>query len=333
MSYASLSADDIRDINLNAYLGLSAFTLLIYEYSITFRLEVERFWITSSKRPPWSTIFFFLNRYLTIFGHILVLYEYFWYSLSLDKPKIIVSTMLIMRLYALYDRSLRILAILLLTALAVIAVACWGIVTGKAHGNTSNTLPVLYIYGCPPALSHILAIRLAIGWSGMLVFDTLVFALTVYKSFTVRRIRLGVGLFGLLLRDGSMYFGVMIFSNIANILAFIYGHLYTKGSATPYMNVISSILITRLMLNLRDPRITGMDNDENEVIPLQVQVHKTIKTVDITYNVSGIDQSGQNTRREQVDVTLTQNKKVHPRSSPPSRNKPLSYYRDFWDFE
>ncbi|EJF59252.1 hypothetical protein DICSQDRAFT_65360, partial [Dichomitus squalens LYAD-421 SS1] len=48
--------------------------LLYYEYVLTLPLEVERYW-----HSAWScaSVLFFLNRYLTIFGHIPVVVEFF----------------------------------------------------------------------------------------------------------------------------------------------------------------------------------------------------------------------------------------------------------------
>ena len=42
------------------------------------------------------------------------------------------------------------------------------------------------------------------AWGGMLVFDALVFILTVYKTFTLRWTS-SLTLFALILRDGELY--------------------------------------------------------------------------------------------------------------------------------
>jgi len=158
-----------------------------------------------------------------------------------------------MRMYALYDRSRRVLALYLIVAGAAAIVAVWTILAAKAKAKPPN---YLFAHGCMGSLSEVSARYLGGAWCGMLVFDTFVFAGTVYKSFTLRRIN-GVGLVVLLLRDGSVYFGVIIVSNIANILTFMYGGPFTRGVGTTFTNIISSLMITRLMLNLRNPRLLG----------------------------------------------------------------------------
>ncbi|KAF9458370.1 hypothetical protein BDZ94DRAFT_106179 [Collybia nuda] len=297
-----LTVSDLQGLSVNYYMTLISFSLLVHEYCLTFAMEVERFW--RANRFTWAVFFFYLNRYLTLFGHLPVIVEYFWYSTADGKNKvghqsnrqaliqftcsdrcrsshhiylcsakltpytscrdlqsyhqyfavtvqIWVSTLLIMRMYALYDRSRRVLALFLGVALAAVIIACWSIFTGKEDGPTPEYfLPV----GCPASLSHYAATRLAAAWGGMLVFDTLVFSMTVYKSLLLRQTS-GMNLLTLMLRDGSIYFGVMIASNLGNILTFVYGGLFTRGVGTTFTNVISSVMITRLMLNLRDPQL------------------------------------------------------------------------------
>jgi len=69
------------------------------------------------------------------------------------------------------------------------------------------------------------------------VFDTLIFIMTVYKS-----VALHVGsrstLLSLMLRDGSVYFGVMAAFNVANILTYLYG-----GVSGPTFVAIANIQV------------------------------------------------------------------------------------------
>jgi hypothetical protein len=53
--------------------------ILYYEYALTFSMEVERFW---AQRFSWASFFFYLNRYLSLLGHIPVTMEYFLQSLA-----------------------------------------------------------------------------------------------------------------------------------------------------------------------------------------------------------------------------------------------------------
>lgn len=48
---------------------------------------------------------------------------------------------------------------------------------------------------------------------------------------------------------------VIIASNLANILTFFLGDTRIRGVVTTFTNVISSTMLSRLMLNIRDPKL------------------------------------------------------------------------------
>jgi len=143
-----------------------------------------------------------------------------------------------MRMYALYDSSRWIIALFLSLDVTAVAIGCWSVFAEK-----KDPPPVEYFIpmGCPTTLTRPAALRLVAAWSCMLVFDMLVFILTVYKSLLLRRAS-GMNLLILMLRDGSMYFCVMIISNLANMLTFVYGDLFTRGVATTFTNASVRLL-------------------------------------------------------------------------------------------
>ncbi|EIN09105.1 hypothetical protein PUNSTDRAFT_52499 [Punctularia strigosozonata HHB-11173 SS5] len=107
--------------------------------------------------------------------------------------------------------------------------------------------------------------RLTIAWSGQLLFDCIIFALTaarsVYRSkeqvFLPGALhpRVSGALFTVLLRDGAIYFAVLALSSLANILTFVLSSPALRGVLTIPTNVLAATLISRLMINVRDPRI------------------------------------------------------------------------------
>ncbi|KAH0580209.1 hypothetical protein H2248_001730 [Termitomyces sp. 'cryptogamus'] len=60
----------------NIYLDLVSYTLLHYDYTLTLSAEMERFW--SSRSLSWVSTFFYLNRYLSLFGHVPGILRDFW---------------------------------------------------------------------------------------------------------------------------------------------------------------------------------------------------------------------------------------------------------------
>ncbi|KAJ7885545.1 hypothetical protein B0H14DRAFT_2699239 [Mycena olivaceomarginata] len=218
------------ELNSSYYLAAASFTLLFYDYFLTFEWEVSRYWA----RPnlSWATIFFFFNRYGTLLGNIPVVIQNFWTTPSTPEKSAVV--MLILRTYALYKRNNRILAFMLVFGVVVVCV-CLGTTLFSTKGAGLSA--------CCRSVSPIIA------WSAMALFDCMIFSLTLYKSFGWHLT--GLNLFTVLLRDGT----VIVILNLSNILTFVD---YTRGVATTLTNIVSSLMISRLMLNLRDPSLAGV---------------------------------------------------------------------------
>ncbi|KAG7086843.1 hypothetical protein E1B28_002764 [Marasmius oreades] len=73
------------------------------------------------------------------------------------------------------------------------------------------------------------AIRLAAAWEALFVYDTILFVLTLHKTWRERPRRRGIvmtegrvylPLLSLILRDGAIYYAVMALANLVNILTF-----------------------------------------------------------------------------------------------------------------
>lgn len=76
--------------------------VLYYDYALTLGDEIERFW--NRDAFTWTSLFFFMNRYLVLLGNIPVMFQSFWAPRDLSD-KILVSPGRI-RFYH-YHRSLR----------------------------------------------------------------------------------------------------------------------------------------------------------------------------------------------------------------------------------
>ncbi|ETW76080.1 hypothetical protein HETIRDRAFT_446792 [Heterobasidion irregulare TC 32-1] len=200
--------------------------VLYYDHIITLSMEIARIWSRPLSKPA---LWFFLNRYLPFFGHIVVVvfilggvtpddtscqaYVLF-HQFMLIFNQVVVAVLLILRTYAFYGKSRSILAALSLILLAAIILACW---TSITH-NISIVVSGNPIRGCHSGLSYESGVYIAIAWEAQAVFDVVVFALTLYKSYQHQRdleCSLGskeagsgkVGLVELFIRDGAVYFG------------------------------------------------------------------------------------------------------------------------------
>ncbi|KAJ7362331.1 hypothetical protein DFH08DRAFT_799382 [Mycena albidolilacea] len=294
---------DPRSRNVNYYLGAISFTLLFYDFLLTLDWEISRYW---GARISLSKFLFFLNRYGTLLGNIPVVVQRFWitpsspekttmYSLHQFRAKtlltaflfrcrqleyyhqwfiiatqMIIGVILILRTYALYERNNRVLGLVLVISAGAIGACIWGIIfsgkTVKLWPGANLPIDIGCTYEIIPAQST----GLIIAWASMGVFDCLIFFLTLYKALS-RQYSTGAQLLNVLLRDGSIYFGVVLLANVSNILTFIMGGPYTRGAAATPTNIISSIIISRHMLNLRDPALSSSRLPTNRNVQSQDQ--------------------------------------------------------------
>ncbi|KAJ7866647.1 hypothetical protein B0H13DRAFT_2066363 [Mycena leptocephala] len=221
------NAEMQSQLNVNAYFTLVSFTIVSYDFLLTFDDEVRAYWGT---RLTWATLLFYINRYVSLLGNSIPVVENFWTTYNYDPQKvatcrtiqtchqyfsilaqIFVAALLIMRTYALYGQSRMILIVTSGIALAAVVV---GAVLFLSVGCASGS-------------------RLRLAWMGMLVFDIAIFVLTAARALILSREQRG-GLFILLVRDGT---NVMAASNCGNILSFFYAGPYTRGVATTFTNV------------------------------------------------------------------------------------------------
>ncbi|KAJ6511174.1 hypothetical protein C8R45DRAFT_1089288 [Mycena sanguinolenta] len=245
------------DLRSNTYLDLASFTLLFYDFCLTLDLEISRYW---GSRLNFGAILFFANRYGMLLGNIPVAIQNLWTTVTNSNPRKItalVGLILIIRTYALYHKSKRILVFMIFVAIATVGVALRSAFNTPPDIRSDN---VQQHVGCAFGITKPRGVNLAIAWAGSGVSDFIIFLLTLYKGLSSGRSR-GTNFLTLLLRDGSIYFGVMTLSNIWNISSFV---LYTRGISTTFTNIISSLMISRLMLNLRDPSLLHIPEETPE---------------------------------------------------------------------
>ncbi|KAI0264628.1 hypothetical protein BC834DRAFT_970581 [Gloeopeniophorella convolvens] len=96
-------------------------------------------------------------------------------------------------------------------------------------------------------------LMLAFAFVGLLVFDFTVFVLTVWRSIRLRTHN--EPFLDRLFIDGFMYYGVIWNLNLVNIILLVVVDPSRKFATPTFTNVLSVIMISRLMINLRDPNL------------------------------------------------------------------------------
>ncbi|KAH9916254.1 uncharacterized protein BXZ73DRAFT_105884 [Epithele typhae] len=253
------------------YVSTLAFVILYYDYFLTLGPEVDRYW-----KGGFSLVScgYFLNRYLSLFGHVPVMIEFYmlhdevmsvhlctrfqvYHQLLSGVTQVIVGLLQVLRLYALYGRNRRIV-VSLLTVIGLSCGTSWWAATKTWHASDPTASDLSHdprfvgLLGCGLGLTSDQGFYIAIVWATVLVFDVIVFALTAYRVLRVGKKWHG-SLFTLLLRDGALYFGVLAMFHLTNILTCLLAQPAYRGISVTATNVLSTSLIGRLMLNIRDP--------------------------------------------------------------------------------
>ncbi|KAF8198873.1 hypothetical protein K438DRAFT_2016246 [Mycena galopus ATCC 62051] len=238
------------------YLHLVGITVLYWDHLLTISPEVDLIWKRSKSLSAYC---FFANRYFAFLSGIPVAIIPFLspstetcLRLSLFREVAIVVTQLtsgvvmIIRVYALFGRSRRVLWFLIMTAACVVGVSLWSFTSQHA----SRTL---LEGGCHYGLTAATSSRLAGSWEALFAFDSIIFALTIYYAYSayqskVRQTTLHV----VLVRDGAMYFRVMALGNLTNISTYYLVDYwpFLPGALSTFANCMSVTMISRLLLNL-----------------------------------------------------------------------------------
>ncbi|KAJ4468485.1 hypothetical protein C8R41DRAFT_871174 [Lentinula lateritia] len=202
-------------LRADSCLYLFAFTLLNYDHLLTFDDEVEFIW---SRPNHFSSRLFFVNRYFSFVGNIVILLSMFFAPSGQSSchpweefqeffhafAQIIVATLLTMRVYALYARDRRVLIVL--TGIIVFGI---GATIISLVFSESTPAPSLFPIGCHDILDlKNAACKPLIHLNLNARLQPRVKQLEKFSVFTI------------IVRDGSIYFGIMALANLVNVLTF-----------------------------------------------------------------------------------------------------------------
>ncbi|EJD06325.1 uncharacterized protein FOMMEDRAFT_16941 [Fomitiporia mediterranea MF3/22] len=265
----SLVFETIEQIYVLQYYAIASIVVLYYDHLLTFRMEAKRIWY---RQLTISSVLFLLNRYITFFGYIFVIYLNFFPPTSVIVCKrfirvgsflslitqVIISILLTLRTYALYGRSMKILCLLAVLGSSTIVTSAWtitkffGILNNFGLGNSAKSA---FITCLPGFETSDIPFKVTVILST--VFDAVVFSLTLARTVKImREHRTYAGLPSLLMRDGSIYAAVMTVVNLSNVGFFsetaVRSTLFAQSTGNNALlpHVISVTMASRLILNL-----------------------------------------------------------------------------------
>ncbi|KAF9070479.1 hypothetical protein BDP27DRAFT_1446969 [Rhodocollybia butyracea] len=268
-SFLARMADisEIDSVRLANMLFASALVILFYDHLLTLDSEIRLLW----RRPRNAGGYlFFVNRYFAL-GNIVPAISLFSTSFSPSSCQSlelyhqvfqsitqgIVTALFALRVYALYGLKKTVLIIFM-------GIAILGAVTSISLSFVGRDESTPSDLGCHILLNSSNAASIAIGWEGLLIVDSILFAMTMRKAyqthFSLSGIKVGRSLLSVIIRDGSIYFLIMALLNVVNIITLhISGPL--QGNLSAFVGCLSVTLMSRMILNLHQVADTGIYTD------------------------------------------------------------------------
>ncbi|OBZ69330.1 hypothetical protein A0H81_10860 [Grifola frondosa] len=272
MSDTGASATEVIAEYQNYFIGaacdMATLSLIFYEYIVTFDREVQSIW---GRKFTGATVLFILNRYLMFLKYPINFASYFPVT---DKVPIGTNIYL-------YSRQT--------SANYPLPIGC----------SWFNDIPdEVYII---PLDRHQLSPVLVVTRASLILSDVIVLAITWWKTYEIKRAasqaNLTASLAMLLLRDGTLYFVVLLTFNVLHV-AFVFTGQFTMSLV--FEEPLTSILISRFLLNLREVSLSGQNGGlETErpsfirsgmegppgftasfINPLGAAVHRTVSFLD-----------------------------------------------------
>ncbi|KAJ7191579.1 hypothetical protein GGX14DRAFT_407091 [Mycena pura] len=286
---------------------LAGFSVLAYDHLLTLHTEVKYIW--KSKLRP-STLWYLLLRYTCLASNIWVSTFYFliidyescvkmeilWEVLVILQEALIELT-LIVRVYAMYGRNPWILAALAFVLLLV-AIPLWASITNGHPQIFTAPGPGLGVPGChnvtPRTDTRPIGLYVRVNTNrkppSTHMFHTNRDCRRLgSNAYTQRRsssalMYTSTSLVERMWRDGVMYFGLIGLVNTANLFTFYFGDILLAGFLSWFATSLSITLLSRLILNLHEASMIGIDTEEPNTVNLETLKFRTVTRADNSMN-------------------------------------------------
>ncbi|KAF5348436.1 hypothetical protein D9757_012788 [Collybiopsis confluens] len=143
-------------------------------------------------------------------------------------------------------------------------------------------------------------------WIGFFAFDLSVFLLTLWKTYQMFRLHWKYThgtISGVITRDGLLYFGAISAVTLGNILILVLGTVLIKGILVIFSSVLPSILMSRLMLNLRrSSRCTEEFSSQTQLS--DIRFFRSTRIVDREDDRINLHQIGDSLQRRMIDTMV-----------------------------
>ncbi|KZV70951.1 hypothetical protein PENSPDRAFT_752196 [Peniophora sp. CONT] len=239
--------DLVAALWLNWAFTLASIVILYYDYLLTFADEVQYIWF-SQRFWTLPSITFFLNRYIGLLTHAAIAYEVLGAHATNSVTHVLFPPIVARRCHGSATSLCR-----TDVSLGTGVVAIWAITMRRNETESNDVLLgtlISQLPGCNFLFTSNDGIRFGISWSGVLLFDLLVFLLTARVGLREFR-HTSSKLWQTIFYNGALYFLILFIANLVNILAEFVAPPFFKGVFGTPTNVLSTTLVSRLFINLR----------------------------------------------------------------------------------
>ncbi|KAJ7149553.1 hypothetical protein C8R46DRAFT_1358649 [Mycena filopes] len=277
---------------------LSGFVILLYDHILTLDSEIKFIW---KRKFHFGAYWFLAIRYISLACSITITSFYFGnlstkvcekmervLEVLLMVQESFVETTLSLRVLAMYGLNPWVGAPMGILGAVTAGLGLWTMIEyGAPQMVTSPGLP-----GCHTVIPISTARLLAGVWEAQRVFlallrgktdsipsrvalDTLVFGLTVWRAYTDRSAASMIkgSLIQRMMRDGAMYFGIIVLANVADVLTIYLGDDIISGILSWWTTSLSVTLVSRLNLNLVEAGIGNSEQDSEQETTELDEIH------------------------------------------------------------
>ncbi|KAF9055619.1 hypothetical protein BJ165DRAFT_1427337 [Panaeolus papilionaceus] len=276
------SIHSLRQTQINTYATYSRITL--YAYDILLNLDREQKLIWSDPLRPSSVLYYFVrypviakqifflrstphmpqvgSNFIDVFIYLSRLassycdaLNRFTFTISIILTRVAIVMSFIMRVYAITERSVFFMSFLSILGLLSTAL---DIVQVKELSCTQKSNPLAFV----------------ITFISLIVFDVMATLLLIWKLAGVVKLYGGIrklgseSVVGLMMRSGTLYFAVITGIQLGAVILYFLPQGLFSTVLNDYTLIVSSILISRFLLDMRSMSSAQTDIDSSQMTQL-----------------------------------------------------------------
>ncbi|KAF8890392.1 hypothetical protein BD779DRAFT_267657 [Infundibulicybe gibba] len=251
--------DVVQDLRFVNYFDVASFTILVYNYILTFSQELDVIWMS---RWTITKVFFVLTRYIPFFDMALLMYHLFSPDLRGHACSVV------------FQGTLWLFFICLVIAEGILTLRTWTI-WGRSHPILNIVLPVVFaMFGVSElSMMTVFAKSLIVGpgvpapppsclvtgkthaivicWTILMLHDAFMLAVMVTQGFKTFPLYGNSGLFKVAQRDGITYYCYIFALSILNIVIVLTQSTNYLFLFAPLECVIHSVLTANIIFHIR----------------------------------------------------------------------------------